>query len=247
MSRPFRSRTCPPLCLLPSSFSLRIPPGFARVRIIMAFRVSALRLPSHPLYYTFSLSLSVSLRLSHPPFRGRKYSYRDDESVCGEIQTVSIVIFGKFVGSPVPDIFFNRVGDQRRGGSVFYFEFVCTHFRNVRILFHDRTVLSQQANNISSSFSKCSLCQKVLRFTRTAHKGGFTSIKKLKRRLLEPCPSSSVPPALCKGRARYIFLPFYFFPSLLSILLSLLPSLDSCVSCFAHPVANLQISYIPNS
>lgn len=97
------------------------------------------------------------------------------------------------------------------GGSVFYFEFVCTHFRNVRILFHDRTVLSQQANNISSSFSKCSLCQKVLRFTRTAHKGGFTSIKKLKRRLLEPCPSSSIPPALCKGRARYIFLPFYFF------------------------------------
>lgn len=87
--------------------------------------------------------------------------------------------------------------------------FVCTSrnsFQSIRILFHDRTVLSQQANNISSSFSKYSLCQKVLRFTRTAHKGGFSFIKKLKRRLLEPCPSSSI--LHCKGHSIrfYIFL-----------------------------------------
>lgn len=134
---------------------------------------------------------------------------------------------------------FNQVRGMIKRGGVFYFEFVRlykarTHFRNVRILFHDRTVLSQQANNISSSFSKCSLCQKVLRFTRTAHKGGFTSIKKLKRRLLEPCPSSSIPSILCKGRGIYIFFPF----SLFLLFSSLSLSLDLYMPCFAYPVAN---------
>ena len=188
-----------------------------------------------------SLSLYISLP---PPFRERKYS-----CLQRNWKTVSIVISWKFFWKfheICVSFIFNRVWSKK--ARIFYFEYVLYEARiliseNVRILFHDRTVLSQQANNISSSFSKCSLCQKVLRFTRTAHKGGFTSMKKLKRRLLEPCPSSSIPPILCKGRVyiRSLSSIFVIFPPL-----SL--SLDLYTSCFARPAANLsQISYIPNS
>lgn len=45
------------------SFSLCIPSGFARVRITMAFRVSALYLPSLGLYCTFSCILHRCLIL----------------------------------------------------------------------------------------------------------------------------------------------------------------------------------------
>lgn len=126
--------------------------------------------------------------------------------------------------------------------------FVCTSrnsFQSIRILFHDRTVLSQQANNISSSFSKYSLCQKVLRFTRTAHKGGFSFIKKLKRRLLEPCPSSSI--LHCKGHSIrfyiFLFISRWIYMSCFSLPPPSFSLLPSPLIPVAYPVANLQISY----
>lgn len=199
----------------------------------MAFRVSALRLPSHPLYYTFSLSLSVSLRLSHPPFRGRKYSYRDDESVCGEIQTVSIVIFGKFVGFPVPDIFFNRVRDQRRGE--------CILFRIRLYSFQERKdTFSRWNSAFTASKQYFKLLFKVLFMPEsvTLHENGtqrrFYFHKKIEEttsRTLSIFVHSAR--SLQRSRAVYIS-PFLFFP-FPSLHSPLSPSLAGLVRVLFRP------------
>lgn len=185
---------------LSSSVFLFLPPHPTGIRSCPHYNgISCLRvtLTISPLVLHVSLRISLSLSLSVCSYSiSCKEIFVSTKNVCSRNWNcincdIVMINFGKFdMISKLRDIveglifIFNQVRGMIKRGGVFYFEFVRlykarTHFRNVRILFHDRTVLSQQANNISSSFSKCSLCQKVLRFTRTAHKGGFYFHKKI--------------------------------------------------------------------